>query len=151
MAKTQFPPLSVSLIAAMGMLPMGITFTPIGASAQAVCYSKVYQETYVPGTSSRPGYVKGGWNNVAVPCYGGSRYGTVSQRPNGQQPQYSDDNVSAQPQQNRGYGACTEGAVIGGLLGGGIGAAASKPSARLWAIPLGAVLGGGLGCAVDRR
>jgi hypothetical protein len=73
------------------------------------------------------------WREVEVPC-----------------PASTSSVYDGAAQPSRGYGACTEGAVIGGLLGGGVGAASSRPSARPWAIPLGAVVGGGLGCLLDR-
>ena len=45
--------------------------------------------------------------------------------------------------------SCAEGSLLGGILGGGIGAAASRQDGRLWAIPLGIVSGAMVGCQVD--
>ena len=45
--------------------------------------------------------------------------------------------------------SCIEGAVLGGILGGGIGAAASRGDGRWWAIPLGIVGGSMVGCQAD--
>ena len=45
--------------------------------------------------------------------------------------------------------SCVEGSLLGGILGGGIGAAASRQDGRLWAIPLGIVSGAMVGCQVD--
>lgn len=47
---------------------------------------------------------------------------------------------------------CNIGRLIGGLVGGGIGLAASRGEGRAWAIPLGALLGSQMGCnaAADR-
>ena len=45
--------------------------------------------------------------------------------------------------------SCLEGSILGGILGGGAGAAASRGDGRLWAIPLGIVGGAMVGCQVD--
>jgi hypothetical protein len=43
---------------------------------------------------------------------------------------------------------CNIGRLVGGLVGGGIGYAASRDDGRAWAIPLGALLGTQMGCNV---
>ncbi len=48
----------------------------------------------------------------------------------------------AQAQQQR----CSIGRLVGGVLGGGIGYAASRQDGRTWAVPLGALLGSQVGC-----
>ena len=45
--------------------------------------------------------------------------------------------------------SCVEGSVLGGILGGGAGAALSRGDGRWWAIPLGVVGGALAGCQVD--
>ena len=45
--------------------------------------------------------------------------------------------------------SCIEGSVLGGIAGGGLGAALSRGDGRLWAIPLGIVGGAMAGCQVD--
>ena len=45
--------------------------------------------------------------------------------------------------------SCIEGSVIGGILGGAGGAAASRGKDMAWAIPLGVVGGALVGCQVD--
>ncbi len=45
--------------------------------------------------------------------------------------------------------SCIEGSILGGIVGGGAGAALSRKDGRLWAIPLGIVTGSMLGCQVD--
>ena len=45
--------------------------------------------------------------------------------------------------------SCVEGSIIGGILGGGAGAAASRGDGRWWAIPLGIVGGSMVGCQID--
>ncbi|MCT0218512.1 hypothetical protein KQ304_05765 [Synechococcus sp. CS-1329] len=41
---------------------------------------------------------------------------------------------------------CSIGRLVGGVLGGGLGYAASRDSGRTWAVPLGALLGSQVGC-----
>jgi hypothetical protein len=43
---------------------------------------------------------------------------------------------------------CNIGRLVGGLVGGGVGYAASRDDGRAWAIPLGALLGTQMGCNV---
>ena len=45
--------------------------------------------------------------------------------------------------------SCIEGGILGGIAGGGIGAAASRGDGRWWAIPLGIVGGSMVGCQMD--
>jgi uncharacterized protein YcfJ len=45
--------------------------------------------------------------------------------------------------------SCIEGSILGGIAGGGLGAALSRKEGRLWAIPTGIVGGALLGCQVD--
>ncbi len=44
---------------------------------------------------------------------------------------------------------CKEGAILGGILGGGAGAALSQGDGRWWAIPLGIASGAVIGCDID--
>ena len=102
-----------------------------GWAQEEKCYRNEYREEYVPGTSSSPGYVKTYRQRVKVPCENyhhpdvGHTHGDV------------DDN------------SCVEGSILGGILGGGAGAAASRGDGRLWAIPLGIVSGAMVGCQID--
>jgi hypothetical protein len=43
---------------------------------------------------------------------------------------------------------CNVGRLVGGILGGGVGYAASRQDGRTWAVPLGALLGQQVGCSV---
>lgn len=45
--------------------------------------------------------------------------------------------------------SCVEGSVLGGIAGGGLGAALSRGSGRWWAIPSGIVGGALVGCQID--
>jgi len=113
-----------------------------GYARDQKCFKKVYRETYVPGTMRNPGYVKTEKKRVRVPCKNKSEvyYIPAEPRSNYRAPQMqhrTDDN------------SCIEGSILGGIAGGGIGAAASRKEGRLWAIPLGIVGGALVGCQVD--
>ncbi len=41
---------------------------------------------------------------------------------------------------------CNIGRLVGGIVGGGVGYAASRQDGRTWAVPLGALLGTQMGC-----
>jgi len=104
-----------------------------GGMAEEKCYKYEYREEYVPGSSSRPGYVKSYRDKIEVPCrrkHANRRYAEPS-------PKKVDDN------------SCVEGSIIGGILGGGLAGAVSKPDAMIWSIPLGVVGGALTGCQID--
>jgi len=44
---------------------------------------------------------------------------------------------------------CSEGSVIGGILGAGIALSSSKGKDRFWAVPAGGTAGALIGCQVD--
>ena len=89
------------------------------------CTRTEYREEYIPGTQSNPGYVKSYEVDVVVPCG------------NQTQAEKIDDND------------CSEGSVIGGLLGAGLALSSSKGKDRFWAVPLGGTAGALIGCQVD--
>ena len=103
-----------------------------GYSSSSTCTRQEYREEYVPGTANRPGYVKSWHDNVEVPC----RYSRPT-RPIYQREPSPDGNE------------CSEGAILGGILGGGAAAAISQGDGRWWAIPLGIVSGSVIGCDID--
>ena len=103
-----------------------------GYAREEKCYKNEYREEYVPGTSKSPGYVKTYRERVKVPCQ--------SHMP---QPSYS------YPESSHDDNSCIEGSILGGIAGGGIGAAASRGDGRWWAIPLGIVSGSMVGCQMD--
>ena len=103
-----------------------------GYASENKCYRNEYREEYIPGTSRSPGYVSSYKERVEVPC---NR--EVYRRDDAPRKHNTDDN------------SCIEGSILGGIAGGGIGAAASRKEGRLWAIPLGIVGGALVGCQVD--
>jgi len=112
-----------------------------GYAEEEKCFKNEYREEYIPGTSKRPGRVKTYRNRVQVPCRGGRYVPNYAPHPRYEE-QYPnlgrhDDN------------SCIEGSILGGIAGGGLGAALSRKDGRLWAIPLGVVGGAMAGCQVD--
>ena len=106
-----------------------------GYAREEKCYRNEYREEYVPGTSKSPGYVKSYRERVKVPCRNYQRH-EEHHHPNVGHG-HVDDN------------SCIEGSILGGIAGGGIGAAASRKEGRFWAIPLGIVSGAMVGCQID--
>ena len=106
-----------------------------GWSSSSTCTRREYREEYIPGTANRPGYVKSWHDEVEVPCY---RSRPIREpRPIYQRPPSPDGNERS------------DGAVLGGILGGGAAAALSQGDGRWWAIPLGIVGGSVIGCDID--
>ena len=66
------------------------------------CTRTEYREEYIPGTKSSPGYVKSYEVDVVIPCGGQSKAEKI------------DDND------------CSEGSVIGGIIGAGIALSSSR-------------------------
>ncbi len=90
----------------------------------ATCTRKEYREEYIPGTQSSPGYVKNYVVDIEIPC-------------GGEKAQKIDNND------------CSEGSVIGGLIGAGIALSSSRGKDRFWAVPAGGTAGALIGCQVD--
>ncbi len=106
-----------------------------GWAQEEKCYRNEYREEYVPGTSKSPGYVKSYRERVKVPC--NNHVYRRDDHNHNTEGGHVDDN------------SCIEGSILGGILGGGAGAAASKGDGRYWAIPLGIVGGAMVGCQID--
>ena len=131
--------------------PAFADYSHSGGTKQTKCYKTVYREEYVPGTRSNPGYVRRWTEKKRVPCknrrrgHRGSHQHTHTNHNHGhhgnghhvRKPRHVDDN------------SCIEGAVLGGIAGGGAGAALSRGDGRWWAIPLGIVGGSMVGCQID--
>tara|TARA_Y100001978_G_scaffold178662_1_gene172942 strand:- start:20 stop:370 length:351 start_codon:yes stop_codon:yes gene_type:complete len=88
------------------------------------CTRTEYREEYIPGTKSSPGYVKSYEIDVVIPCGGNST-------------EKVDNND------------CSEGSVIGGLLGAGLALSGTRGKDRWWAVPAGGSAGALIGCQVD--
>ena len=100
---------------------------PVNATTpkSVTCTRTEYREEYIPGTKTNPGYVKNYEVDVVVPCGGQSQATKI------------DDND------------CSEGTVIGGLLGAGIALSSSRGKDRFWAVPAAGTAGALIGCQVD--
>ena len=123
-----FKPLLLLPLLLLGTLPVEARNYQSGYSRQ--CFRNVYRETYVPGTQQRPGYVRR-WNErKEVPCWNAG----------------ADTYTPTQPHDDN---SCIEGAVLGGLAGGGLGAALSRDEGMIYGIPLGIVGGALVGCQID--
>tara|TARA_A100001201_G_scaffold129616_2_gene115072 strand:- start:235 stop:654 length:420 start_codon:yes stop_codon:yes gene_type:complete len=103
------------------------------------CYKNV--EKYIPGYYNEFGQYVGGYvknRRERVRC--GRHY--VPQT----SPRYEEEYPNTGNVDNN---SCIEGSILGGIAGGGIGAAASRGDGRWWAIPLGIVGGSMVGCQID--
>ena len=117
------------------------TATPIlaaeyqpGYSSSQTCTRNEYREEYIPGSKNSPGYVKA-WNEtVEVPCRTYSPVGVYSHP---HRMREIDDND------------CSEGTLIGGLLGAGLTMSGTRGKDRWWAVPAGGAAGAMLGCQID--
>ena len=110
-------------------LALLICFSPtIQVSAttpkSVTCTRTEYREEYIPGTKSNPGYVRNYEIDVEIPCGG--------------------DNAMSNDTND-----CSEGSVIGGILGAGIALSSTRGKDRFWAVPAGGTAGALIGCQVD--
>ena len=120
-----------------------------GYAHEQKCYKKVYRETYVPGTMKNPGYVKTEKKRVRVPCKNKSEVYYIPAEPTYHHQTHRTYRPAPEPRGHVDDNSCIEGSILGGIAGGGIGAAASRKEGRLWAIPLGIVGGALVGCQID--
>ena len=118
------------------------TFSPViageyqpGYSKSETCTRNEYREEYVPGTRTSPGYVKS-WNEtIEVPCE--NKTSTHHHHnPPANSATYDDND-------------CSEGSLIGGLLGAGLTMTGSRGKDRWWAVPAGGAAGAMIGCQID--
>ena len=96
------------------------------APKSVTCTRTEWREEYIPGTKANPGYVKGYEVAVEIPC-DGERNNTNT----------IDDND------------CSQGSVIGGIIGAGLALSSSRGKDRFWAIPAGSTVGALIGCQID--
>ena len=136
--------MKIALAAALllGSLPVNADEYQPGYSASRTCVKTEYREEYVPGTQDNPGYVKSWSEQVEVPCEPWQR-NTYNSYPS-DRPTYR-RHVTVYEDTND----CSDGAVAGGLLGGGLAGFGSRGKDRWWAIPLGIVGGSMIGCEID--
>ncbi len=102
-----------------------------GYANSRTCTRNEYREEYIPGTQDSPGYVKSWTETVEVPCNSNRK---ANIRP-------------AIPQEDT--NDCSEGTLIGGLLGAGLATTGSRGKDRWWAIPAGGAAGAMIGCQID--
>ena len=140
----------MKLIAAL--LLIGATSTPTLAAGpifrgqkntyhESFCYKNT--EEYIPGYYNKYGQYVGGYvkyRTKKVRCR--DRY-VPNYAPH---PRHEEQHPNMGSEDNN---SCIEGSILGGIAGGGLGAALSRNEGRLWAIPLGIVGGAIAGCQVD--
>lgn len=101
-----------------------------------ICTKTIYEEVYRPprslGNPSPHGQIHSESYDVEVPCKRRRYYDSYPR------PQHRPDTND-----------CSDGTVIGGLLGGLGAAAISENDALIWSIPLGVVGGAMTGCQID--
>ena len=125
-----------TLIALTSALPAISGDYQPGFSTTRTCTRNEYREEYIPGTQVSPGYVRS-WNEIIeVPC-DASSINTVK------------GSIHPHPHPQVDNNDCSEGTLIGGLLGAGLATSGSRGKDRWWAIPAGAVGGAMLGCQID--
>ena len=105
-----------------------------GYSKSRTCYKSEYKEEYVPGTEFDPGYVKSTKETVEVPCTPGDTAGSK---------------VIRQTIVEYDTNDCSDGTIVGALLGGGLAGFGSRGKDRWWAIPSGIIGGAMVGCQMD--
>ena len=132
--------IALAMLLAVGS-PAFADYSQSGGTKQTKCYKTVYREEYVPGTRSNPGYVRRWTEKKMVPCKNRRRGHRGSHQHHHHQTNHNHGRVDDN--------SCIEGAVLGGIAGGGAGAALSRGDGRWWAIPLGIVGGSMVGCQID--
>ncbi len=106
-----------------------------GYAASRTCTRNEYREEYVPGTEVSPGYVRSWTETIEFPC--DSKSSRTSTNHRHAHPADLDTND------------CSEGTIIGGLLGAGLAGMSSRGKDQWFAVPAGGVAGAMIGCQVD--
>jgi len=103
-----------------------------GYSRSKTCIRNEYREEYFPGTKESPGYVESWTETIEVPCKTSrsSKYATP---------------ISTDVDNND----CSQGSLIGGLLGAGLSMTGTRGKDRWWAVPAGGAAGAMVGCSID--
>ena len=136
-----------ALVALSACTPAVAGESQAGWSHERTCFKSEYREEYIPGTENDPGYVKSWKETVEVPCEDAPTYTDphpdVGRRSSGTYRRhvtvYEDVDTND----------CSDGTVVGGLLGGGLAGFGSRGKDRWWAIPAGIIGGSMVGCAMD--
>ena len=116
-----------------------------GWSEERTCFRSEYREEYVPGTERDPGYVKSWKETIEVPC----ENTPIENDPHPDVGKKSTYRRHVTVYENVDSNDCSEGTLIGGLLGGGLAGFGSRGKDRWWAIPTGIVGGAMVGCQMD--
>ena len=103
-----------------------------GYSRSKTCIRNEYREEYFPGTKDSPGYVESWTETIEFPCK------TTRSL------EYSTP-VSKDIDNND----CSQGSLIGGLLGAGLSMSGTRGKDRWWAVPAGGAAGAMVGCSID--
>ena len=106
--------------------------TQAGYTTSTRCTREEYREEYIPGTRANPGKVRYWTETIEVPC---DAYGATVVKE--AVPGKIDDND------------CSQGSMIGGLLGAGLTMSGTRGKDRWWAVPTGGVVGSMIGCQID--
>ena len=139
-----------ALVALSACTPAVAGESQAGWSHERTCFKSEYREEYIPGTEDNPGYVKSRKETVEVPCEDTPTHVHPDPYPNvGHQSNRPTYRRHVTVYENVDTNDCSDGTVVGGLLGGGLAGFGSRGKDRWWAIPTGVIGGAMLGCAVD--
>ena len=137
--------LSLALLIPFGCTPaVAGGESQVGWSHERTCFRSEYREEYIPGTEDDPGYVKSWKETLEVPCEDTPTHHNHSNRDYG-----TGYRRHVTVYENVDTNDCSEGTLIGGLLGGGLAGFGSRGKDQWWAIPTGAIGGALLGCQID--
>ena len=135
-----------ALVALSACTPAVAGESQAGWSEQRTCFKSEYRDDYVPGTEDDPGYVKSWKETVEVPCEDTPTHIHDDPHPDVGHRTYR-RHVTVY--ENVDTNDCSDGTVVGGLLGGGLAGFGSRGKDRWWAIPAGIIGGSMVGCAMD--
>ena len=139
-----------SLVALTACTPAIAAESQAGWSEERTCFRSEYREDYVPGTEDNPGYVKSWKETVEVPCEDIPTHVHPDPYPDvGRRSSRHSYRRHVTVYEDVDTNDCSEGTVIGGLLGGGLAGFGSRGKDRWWAIPSGMIGGAMIGCQMD--
>ena len=125
--------LLATLIALGSTAPLHAGEYQPGYTTIRTCTRNEYREEYIPGTQKSPGYVRSWTESVEVSCDTPGAM-TVNKR-------VSNPDVDTND--------CSQGSIIGGLLGAGLAGMSTRGKDRWLTVPAGGVAGAMIGCQVD--